>query len=113
MRAIVVTVVCAGILTLAAFAAQVLIKPTEGFAEASLWLLRMLSTLSWVAVISAWNIHAQRRVDDQHHKRVLKKARSVCDRLTAVEDRVNQLSEDRTQAAAAVTQIFRGQTPRT
>ena len=95
-------------LTVVTFAAQALAHEHHGVVEASLWLLRTLSAVAWVLTISTWHIDAQRRVTERQHKQVLRKVRDMRIRLRVVEARVTALSDEGAQAAAAVTQIFRG-----
>lgn len=97
----------AALLTAAAFASHVIPDDAAAVATASGWLLRMLALVAWVFAISVWHVNAQHRVGERHHRQMLKRVRRLSGRLEAMETRVNELSSDRTQAAAVVTKLFK------
>lgn len=105
MRMMAATIIAVS-LTIVTFTAQSLIHNAHGVAEATLWLLRTLSAVSWVLAISAWHIRAQQQIASQQHKQLLRKVRDLRIRLRVVEARVSALSDDGAQAAAVVTKIF-------
>lgn len=105
-------VACAAVLTTAAVISHVMPADAGVATVAGGWLLRMLSSVAWVFAISVWHVEAQKRVAREQHKQLIRKVRTLCRRIGTVEDRVNELSNDRAQAAAAVTSLFKDRAPR-
>lgn len=65
-------------------------------------LLRMATITSWVVVAITWQ---ELRIR-QHQRQLLRKIRAMSERIDSIDERVQELSEDRTQAAAAVVSLF-------
>lgn len=105
-------VACAAILTAAALLSHAIPGDAGPVVAAAGWLSRMLCLVAWMFAISVWHIRARQTVSREQHKQVARKLRALCRRIGAVETRVNELSADRTQAAAAVTSLFRDRAPR-
>lgn len=98
--------------TTAAFVAQIVLADADPVSSATGWLFRMLALVAWVFTISVWHARAQARAGERQHRQLLKRVRRLTDRMGQVETRVNELSDDRTKAAAVVTRLFKDPAPR-
>jgi hypothetical protein len=64
-----------------------------------------IAALAAHIALCAWQEY-RRRHDARSDRKLLRKLRGLTDQFDRIEDRVNELSRDRTQAAAAVTRLF-------
>lgn len=65
-------------------------------------LLRMATITCWMVVVVTWQTLRSR----QNHRQLLRKIRAISVRIDRIDERVQELSDDRTKAAAAVTSLF-------
>jgi hypothetical protein len=63
-----------------------------------------LAALAAHIALCAWQEYRHRHPD--RNRTTLRRLRGLADQFDRIEDRVNELSSDRTQAAAAVTRLF-------
>lgn len=64
-----------------------------------------VAALAAHVALCAWQEY-RRHHDARWNKKLLRKLRGLADQFDRIEDRVYELSSDRTQAAAAVTRLF-------
>lgn len=64
-----------------------------------------VATAAALAALCAWQ-HYRRPRDARYGERSARRLRRIADQLDRIEQRVNELSSDRIQAAAAVTRLF-------
>lgn len=64
-----------------------------------------VAALAAAIALCAWQEYRHHR-DAHWNKKLLRKLRGLADQFDRIEVRVNELSDDRTQAAAAVTRLF-------